>query len=225
MDRTGTIPISSATKSARRGSARLKTKPPVGPLNCTGSPGLSPRSHCEPTPPGATSTESVMGPLRVGEDTMLHARTIFSPKGTEIHCPASKVKSSGASTRRSTSITVGVIHRTAATSALHSRGLGGTASALSQSGDDLGRDALELLALVGKIGDGIHEEIAAAGGGEALELLHALRGGADNAVAVRQRREILSVALGQEPDPGCPGGLLITSDCDEGQMSGCEVGE
>src|SRR6266545_2857895 len=220
MDRTATIPISSATKSARRGSARLKTKPPVGPLNWTGSPGLRARSHCDPTPPGATSMESVKGPLRVGEDTMLQARTIFSPKGTEIHCPAAKLKSSGSRTRRSTSITVGVIHRTAATSALHSRGLGATASALPQAGDDLARDALELLALVGEVGDGIHQEVAAAGGGEALELLHAFRGRPDDAVAGRQRPEILGIALGQEPDPGRLGGLVIAADGDEGQMSG-----
>src|SRR6266545_3574108 len=37
MERTGTMPISWAKKTARRGSARLKTKPPVGPLNSSGS--------------------------------------------------------------------------------------------------------------------------------------------------------------------------------------------
>ena len=42
MERMGTTPISSATKTGRRGSARSTTKPPVGPLNVTGSPGLEP---------------------------------------------------------------------------------------------------------------------------------------------------------------------------------------
>src|SRR5229473_753302 len=66
MDRMGTIPISSATKSARRGSARSRTKLPVGPLKRTGSPTLSPRSHWAPMPPGVTSTASVITPTRVG---------------------------------------------------------------------------------------------------------------------------------------------------------------
>src|SRR5215467_6514240 len=79
------MPISSATNTARRGSARLKTKPPVGPLNCTGSPTLSARSHCEPIPPGATSTESVIDRLRAGVERMVQARTALGPKGTEIH--------------------------------------------------------------------------------------------------------------------------------------------
>ncbi len=61
-------------------------------------------------------------PLRVGGETMLQARTILGPKGTEIHCPASKVNSAGSSTRRSTSMISGVTARTAVISALHSRG-------------------------------------------------------------------------------------------------------
>src|SRR5438046_894212 len=81
-------PISSATNRARRGSARLNTKLPVGPLKLTASPTSSARSHCEPMPPGATSTASVSSPFRVGEETMLHARTSFGPNGTEIHWPA-----------------------------------------------------------------------------------------------------------------------------------------
>ncbi len=67
----GTTPISSATKTGRRGSARSATKPPVGPLNVTGSPGLSPRIHCEPRPPGATSTESVSSWPAPGGEAML----------------------------------------------------------------------------------------------------------------------------------------------------------
>src|SRR5713101_4363055 len=85
MERTGTMPISSAKKTARRGSARLKTKPPVGPLNSTASPTLRPRSHCEPMPPGATSTASVSMPLCAGVESMLQARTVLGPKGAEIH--------------------------------------------------------------------------------------------------------------------------------------------
>ena len=53
---------------------------------------------------------------------MLQARTFFGPNGTEIHCPASNVKSAGSVTRTSTSMISGVTARTAATSARHSRG-------------------------------------------------------------------------------------------------------
>ena len=35
------------------------TKPPRGPLKATSAPGVSPRNHCEPGPPGATSAQSV----------------------------------------------------------------------------------------------------------------------------------------------------------------------
>src|SRR5258705_12517495 len=116
------MPISSATKTARRGSARLNVKPPVGPLNSTESPGLSARSHWEPSPPGATSTASVMVRLRTGEDSMLHARTTLGPNGTEIQCPASKSSSAGSTMRRSTSMISGRGQRIAPTSARHSRG-------------------------------------------------------------------------------------------------------
>src|SRR5262245_32494756 len=126
------MPISSATNNARRGSARSNTKPPLGPLKSTGSPTLSVRSHCDPIPPGATSTESVSDPLCAGVDSMLQARTVFGPNGTEIHCPASNVHPAGSLTRRSTSMTSGVGQRRAVTTDLHSRGFCAIAPSLAR---------------------------------------------------------------------------------------------
>src|SRR4029450_6947204 len=207
MERIGTIPISSATNTTRRGSARLNTKPPVGPLNVTAAPGSSARTHCEPMPPGATSIESVRGPFRVGDDTMLQARTFLGPKGTEIHCPASKVKSAGSRILRSTSMISGVSDRTAGTSDRHSRGFirppsgdGGRgvavgSCALLNARDDLTRDHLQLGALVGGISDGVHHEVAAAGLCEAPDLLGAVIGRADHPVLAGQRTEVLRVPV------------------------------
>ena len=50
------------------------------------------------------------------------AELMMADAHPEIHCPAPKVNSAGSSTRRSTSMLSGVTARTAATSALHSRG-------------------------------------------------------------------------------------------------------
>src|SRR5262245_53729659 len=73
-------------------------------------------------PPGARSTESVIDRFRAGVERMVHARTTFGPKGTEIHCPASKSSSGGSTMRTSTSITSGRGQRMAVTSARHSLG-------------------------------------------------------------------------------------------------------
>jgi hypothetical protein len=92
MEAIGTTPISSAMKSARRGSARLKT-------SCRSAlegHGIAHLERAQPlradAPPGATSIESVIEPLCVGEESMLQARTILGPNGTEIHWPASNVQ-------------------------------------------------------------------------------------------------------------------------------------
>ena len=65
-------------------------------------------------------------PLCDGVESMLHARTVLGPKGTEIHCPASKGSSAGSTMRRSTSMTSGRGQRMAVTEALHSFGFGAT---------------------------------------------------------------------------------------------------
>ena len=65
------MPISSATKSARRGSARLSTKAPDGPLKRTRWRHLESAQPLGADPPGVRSTESVRTSRRVGEDAML----------------------------------------------------------------------------------------------------------------------------------------------------------
>src|SRR5215468_5832253 len=60
--------------------------------------------------------------------------------------------------------------------------------------DHLRRDGLELLGLLGGVGDGVHQEVAAAGRAKALELLGALCRRPDDPVLLRERSEVLGVA-------------------------------
>jgi hypothetical protein len=134
MERIGTMPISSATKSGRRVSVGLSVKPPSGPLNATAAPGARPRNQREPTPPGATSAQSVIADGVSGVEAIEYARTIFGPNGTETHCPASKDSAGGSSIARSASRTSGTRTRVAVTRARHSRGLAATAQRQDRRG-------------------------------------------------------------------------------------------
>src|SRR2546425_10821352 len=91
-------------------------------------------------------------------------------------------------------------------------------SARPESRDDLGGDRFVLGALVARIADGAHDEVVAAGGPEPLELLGALLGRADDAVALGERLEVLRVALAEDADPCALGGLIVAADRDEHQV-------
>src|SRR2546427_4453273 len=80
-------------------------------------------------------------------------------------------------------------------------------SARPESRDDLGGDRFVLGALVAWIADGAHDEVVAAGGPEPLELLGALLGRTDDAVALGERLEVLRVALAEDADPCALGGI------------------
>src|SRR5437870_9682863 len=82
-------------------------------------------------------------------------------------------------------------------------------SARPESRDDLGGDRFVLGALVARIADGAHDEVVAAGGPEPLELLGALLGRADDAVALGERLEVLCVPLAEDADPRPLGGLIV----------------
>src|SRR5262245_52119698 len=91
-------------------------------------------------------------------------------------------------------------------------------SARPESRDDLGGDRLELGALIARIADRAHDEVVAAGGTEALELLGALLGRADDAIALGERFEVLRVALAEHTDPRALRRLVIAADRDEDQV-------
>src|SRR5262249_60582998 len=57
--------------------------------------------------------------------------------------------------------------------------------------DHLRRDGLELVGLLGGVGDGVHQEVAAAGRAEALELLGALGPRADDPVPLSRPAQVL----------------------------------
>src|SRR5262245_30400290 len=82
----------------------------------------------------------------------------------------------------------------------------------------LGREAFDLLALSGGGTDRIQDDVVAAGGAKALELLGALLRRADDAVLARQGLEVLRVALRQRLGPNGLGGFPVTADRDEGEV-------
>src|SRR5206468_11596205 len=91
-------------------------------------------------------------------------------------------------------------------------------SARPESRDDLGGDRLELGALVARLADRAHDEVAAAGGAEPLELLRALLRRADDAVPLGERLEVLRVAFAEHAHPRALRGLEIAADRDEDQV-------
>src|SRR3989441_1066289 len=219
------MPISSATKSGHRGSARVKTKPPSGPLKRTWSPGVRPRNHSEPIPAGATSAQSVSTLGDCGVEAIEYARTVFGPNGTDTHWPASNSRAAGSSMRRSTSRISGESRRTASTRARHSRGFTARASARPDAREDLRGDRLELLPLVTRVADRAQEEVRAAGVAERRELLGALLGRPDDPVLLGERLEILRVAPGEHADPRLPRALVIAPHRDEREVRAGETGE
>src|SRR5919109_4473297 len=82
----------------------------------------------------------------------------------------------------------------------------------------LGREALDLLALLGGRADRIEDDVVAAGGAETLELLGALLGCADNPVLARQRLEVLRIAPGERLGPHRFRRFPVAAHGDEGQM-------
>src|SRR5215510_14992863 len=91
-------------------------------------------------------------------------------------------------------------------------------SARPESRDDLGGDRLELEALVARIADRAHDEVVAAGGAEPLELLCALLGRADDAVALGEGLEVLRVSLAQHAHPRALRRLVVAADRDEDEV-------
>src|SRR5438552_4671953 len=96
---------------------------------------------------------------------------------------------------------------------------------LPEAGDDVGRDALELVALVLGLADGVEDDVGAAGVAEARELLGALLGRADDPVLAGQRLEVLGVALGQVRRPHGLGRLPVAPEGDERQVAELEARE
>src|SRR5437899_5864728 len=92
-------------------------------------------------------------------------------------------------------------------------------SARPESRENLGGDRLELGALVSRIADRAHDEVVAAGGTKPLELLGALLGRPDDAVALGERLEVLRVPLAEDADPRALGRLEVAPDRDEDQVS------
>src|SRR5437879_7305482 len=91
-------------------------------------------------------------------------------------------------------------------------------SARPESRENLGGDRLELGALVSRIADRAHDEVVATGGTKPLELLGALLGRPDDAVALGERLEVLRVPLAEDADPRALGRLEVAPDRDEDQV-------
>src|SRR3990172_5325326 len=100
------------------------------------------------------------------------------------------------------------------------RGRGRVRGVLPEVGENLRGQALQLLGLVGHLRDRVQDEVAAAGLDEALDLLDALGRRPDEAIPLRQRAEILVVALGEPLHPRGLRRLVILADGDERQVRG-----
>src|SRR4029453_15683522 len=98
-------------------------------------------------------------------------------------------------------------------------------SASWEAREDVGGNGLDLVALVRGVADGIHQKIAAARCGEAIELLDTLRGRADDAVLAGERPEVLRIAPAEPLDPAPLGALVVTPHGDEREMRGHEPAE
>src|SRR5262245_39852685 len=91
-------------------------------------------------------------------------------------------------------------------------------SARPESRNDLGGDRLVLQALVPRIADHAHDEVAATGGAEPLELLGGLVGRADAPVTPRERLEILRLAFAEHLDPRALGRFIVPPERDEDEV-------
>src|SRR5512145_396423 len=98
-------------------------------------------------------------------------------------------------------------------------------SARPEAREDLAGDRLELGALVPRVADRAHEEVVAAGGAERFELLRALLGRTDDAVAPRERLEVLRVALAENAHPRAFRGFEVASHGDEDKVGSREAAE
>src|SRR4030095_16501159 len=98
-----------------------------------------------------------------------------------------------------------------------------TSSGRPESRENLGGDRLVLGALVTRVADRAHQEIVAAGGAESIELLGALLGCADDAVAFHERLEVLVVPLAQDAPPRLLRSLVVAPHRDEDQVRGGEA--
>ena len=114
----------------------------------------------------------------------------------------------------------GVTARTAATSALHSRGFMPPSAARGITSLAMASSCSRSSA---GIADRIHHEVVAAGAREALHLLGALLGRADHPVLAGERAEVLRVAPRQDPHPRPLGALVVAAHRDERQVRGHEA--
>src|SRR5919106_146951 len=89
----------------------------------------------------------------------------------------------------------------------------------TQAREDVGGDALDLVAFVPGIADRVDDHVGAPGGLEGGQRLRALLRRADDPVLARQRLEVLRVALCQVPDPRRLGRLPVAADGDEPEMA------
>src|SRR5256714_5311477 len=99
------------------------------------------------------------------------------------------------------------------------------ASSAMEKRQHLGREALDLLALLGGGTDRIQDDVVAAGGAEALDRLRTLRGGADDPVLSREGLEVLRVTLCERLGPHGLGRLVVAAHGDEREVRGGEMGE
>src|SRR5690349_540312 len=88
----------------------------------------------------------------------------------------------------------------------------------TELGQHLGREPLDLLALLGRRDDWTEDDVVAAGVAESRELLAHLVGRADDAVLLRERPEVLRVAFAQHLGPHALGGLPVATERHERQM-------
>src|SRR5438309_10610680 len=99
------------------------------------------------------------------------------------------------------------------------------ASGAMEKREHLGREALDLLALLGGGTDRIQDDVVAAGGAEALDRLGTLLGGAEDPVFPREGLEVLRVPLRERLGPHGLGRLVVTAHGDEGEVRGGEMRE
>src|SRR5438045_3087002 len=99
------------------------------------------------------------------------------------------------------------------------------ASGAMEKREHLGREALDLLALLGGGTDRIQDDVVAAGGAEALDRLGTLPGGADDPVLPGEGLEVLRVPLRERLGPHGLGRLVVAAHGDEREVRGGEMRE
>src|SRR5438552_12069654 len=96
------------------------------------------------------------------------------------------------------------------------------ASGAMEKREHLGREALDLLALLGGGTDRIQDDVVAAGGAEALDRLGTLLGGADDPVFPRGGLEVLRETLRERLGPPGLGRPVAAAPGDEPRVPGAD---